>query len=356
MNALETIIRDVLVVQGSLSVAAYMEIALQHPEHGYYRTREPLGRTGDFITAPEISQMFGEMIGVWCAEAWHRLGDPSPFALVELGPGHGTMMQDILRATAHVGGFHAAKQLYLLDSDVVLRRKQSEVLSDSKPVHIDAVSQLPSMPVLVVANEFFDALPVRLFEKTFQGWAERMVTLDQKGLAFALRPLADVEMNLIPASLRDAVPGTCFEFSPEAQIRMRELARVLLSRRGAALIIDYGYTARPGFATVQAVSHHASADIFERPGEVDLTAHVDFTALADAARAGGANVSEAVGQGAFLRNCGIEIRAEALKKNATDEQRTAIDSALKRLIDDDQMGRLFKVMEIGKCSDLTTLG
>ncbi len=346
MNALEKIIREIIAGQGAISMAAYMELALLHPMYGYYRTREPLGREGDFITAPEVSQMFGEMVGVWCAEAWREMGRPDPFALVEFGPGHGTMMLDILRSTAKVNGFLAAKKLYLVDSNEILRKKQQEALKDSAPQYVDDIGQISPMPVLAVSNEFFDAFPVRQFEMTFQGWAERMVVVEGDALVVRLRPLDEKENNLIPSSLHKALPGTVFEFSPKAQILMREISRQIVSRKGAVLMVDYGYTVSSGSATVQAVSHHASVGIFERPGEVDLTAHVDFWALAEAARLGGAKVSPVIGQGEFLKNCGIEIRADALKKRATEKQAQEIDSALHRLVDNAQMGSLFKVMEI----------
>jgi NADH dehydrogenase [ubiquinone] 1 alpha subcomplex assembly factor 7 len=346
MNALERIIRDIITAQGAISLAAYMELALQHPEHGYYRVGEPLGRTGDFITAPEISQMFGEVIGVWCAEAWREIGKPDPFALIELGPGHGTMMRDMVRATAKVGGFHDAKHLCLIDSNKTLREKQRDILGGSAPQFYDDISQVPPMPSLVIANEFFDSMPVRQFEQTFRGWSERMVTVENDALATVLRPLQVVENNLIPPPLREAKPGTIFEFSPKAQIILRDILRRLKTHKGAMLIIDYGYVAASGAPTVQAVSHHAYTDIFERPGEVDLTAHVDFSAFEQLVRDAGLNASPVIGQGEFLQNLGIEIRAEALKKRATPQQAEEISCALHRLTDDVQMGQLFRVMEI----------
>ena len=346
MNALEKIIREIIAKQGAISLAAYMELALQHPDYGYYTVREPLGREGDFITAPEISQMFGEMIGVWCVETWKSMGRPNPFALVELGPGRGTMMQDILRATANVSGFHEAKQLCLLDSDKALRSVQKEKLSDSAPCYFDDIDQLPPMPAIILANEFFDALPVRQFQKTFQGWAEHMVTVVNDALVMSERLLEGIEENLIPATARDSAPGTVIEFSPKAQNIMRDVARRVATQQGAVLVVDYGYVALSGAATMQAVSKHQHADIFDRPGEVDLTAHVDFTSLAAAAGETGVSVSPVIGQGEFLRNLGIDIRADALKKRATLPQAAAIDAALKRLTEPDQMGILFKVMEI----------
>lgn len=346
MNALEKIIRETIARDKAISLADYMEMALQNPDHGYYRVRQPLGRTGDFITAPEVSQMFGEMIGVWCVETWRSLENPDPFALVELGPGRGTMMQDILRATAKAGAFCEAKMLCLLDSDKALREEQRKKLGDEAPRYFDDISQLPPVPALIIANEFFDALPVRQFERTLHYWAERMVTVQNDNLVVTLRPLENAENNLIPADMRDAKPGAVVEISPKAQKIMRSLARHLGTRKGAMLIVDYGYTAPSGSATVQAVSNHDYADIFERPGEIDLTAHVDFTALAQVARDAGLQVSPVIGQGEFLKNMGIDIRADALKKNATLPQAAEIDAALRRLTGEDQMGSLFKAMEI----------
>jgi NADH dehydrogenase [ubiquinone] 1 alpha subcomplex assembly factor 7 len=346
MNPLETLIREIIGRQGAISLAAYMELALQHPEHGYYRVRQPIGRDGDFITAPEVSQMFGEMVGVWCAEAWRRMDKPSPFALVELGPGHGTMMQDILRATSHIGGFHEAKQLCLFDSDKALRAEQHARLDGAMPRYIERADQLPPMPAIVVANEFFDALPVRQFEKMLHGWGERMVTVSADRLALSLRALEPGEEKIVPAALLDARAGTIAEICPGAQSSMRDIARHIAALRGAMLVIDYGYAVPPGAATVQAVSRHQHASLFERPGEVDLTAHVDFGALADAARATGVEVSAPIGQGEFLKNLGIEIRADALKLRATLPQKAEIDAALARLTDDAQMGHLFKAIEL----------
>lgn len=347
MSPLEKLIRGIIDSQGALSLAAYMELALQHPQYGYYRTREPIGRKGDFITAPEVSQMFGEMIGVWCAEAWRKLGRPSPFALVELGPGRGTMMRDALRATAHVKGLHEALNLFLMESNAAMQSALKENLGSFAPRYITNGSELPPIPLLIIANEFFDALPVRQFEKTFNGWQERMVGVENDALAVVLRPLSDAENSLIPPALQKALPGTVFEFSLKAEALMREWASRLAACKGAMLIVDYGYAAPSGTATVQAVSKHAFTDILENPGEIDLTAHVDFEALGKAAKAAGCAVSAVMGQGEFLENCGIRIRAELLKKNASASQAAEIDSALSRLLDESQMGTLFKVMEIG---------
>lgn len=351
MNPLEKIIRNIIASSGPMSLATYMELALQHPEYGYYRVREPLGRTGDFITAPEVSQMFGEMLGVWCVQAWQKWGRPNPFALIELGPGRGTMMRDILRATAHVDGFHAALSLYLFDSNQALRLSQRQNLPYVEISFIEDLAQLPTLPSLILANEFFDALPIRQFIKTFQGktsqgWAEHKVVVEKNVLAVAPILLTPAEINLIPAQMLDAAPNTVVEISFQSQAMMQQIAAHLVTHHGSMLVIDYGYVTSSGAATLQAISQHTRADIFDRPGEVDLTAHVDFAALADAARQAGAQTSPVIGQGAFLQNMGIEIRAELLKKHATAHQTDVIDSELHRLIDADQMGELFKVMVV----------
>ena len=202
------------------------------------------------------------------------------------------------------------------------------------------------MPALILANEFFDALPVRQFVNGFRGWGEHMVAVANDALAMTQRPLEAAEQNLVPLDMRQAAPGTVVEISPKSQSIMRDLARRLASHKGALLVIDYGYVAPSGNASVQAVAHHKHVDIFERPGEIDLTAHVDFTALSAAAREAGVEVSPVIGQGEFLSGSGIDIRADALKARATLPQAAAIDAALRRLTDNDQMGLLFKVMEI----------
>jgi NADH dehydrogenase [ubiquinone] 1 alpha subcomplex assembly factor 7 len=317
---------------------------LQYPDYGYYRRRNPIGREGDFITAPEISQMFGEMIGLWCADVWRQMGQPDKFVLVELGPGRGTLMQDALRATAKVPGFHQALQLYLLESSETLRKIQQEKLVEHLPIYIDDLTQLPDLPLIVMANEFFDALPIRQFEKTFQGWCERMVTVDKNQLGFTLRPLDAMLLQLIPENLREANPGVFFEVSMPSTAILRHLAKHIARNGGAALIIDYGFTEPSGQPTLQAVSKHQYTDVLDDPGEVDLTAHVDFSLLKTVASGQGTIVWGPMGQGEFLQNLGIALRAAQLKQHA--DQANAIDTALKRLTDPTEMGNLFKVLAV----------
>lgn len=339
-------IRALIEKNGPLPVARYMELALQHPEYGYYRQGDPLGQGGDFITAPEISQMFGELIGLCFAEAWKNIGKPDPFALCELGPGHGTLMQDALRATAKIHGFHAAMHLHLLESNQTLRAMQEKKLAGHHPRYLDDLEPLPALPTFIIANEFFDALPIRQFENSAEGWRERLVTLDGDELEFILSPPDPSFLLFIPPEQREAPISTVHEVSLPALALMRQLAQHIAAHGGAALIVDYGYTAPPGKGTLQAASGHRHADVLERPGEVDLTAHVDFIALKQVAQAQNVVALGPVGQGEFLQTLGIEMRALQLKHNATPEQAHAIDAALRRLTDASEMGSLFKAMAI----------
>jgi len=324
-----------------MSVADFMAEALGHPRLGYYRHAAPLGASGDFVTAPEISQMFGELVGAWLADRWQAIGSPAPVRLVELGPGRGTLMADALRATRGVPGFHAALDLHLVEINGTLRGVQQAALGEFKPAWHERFDEVPAGPLLLVANEFFDALPVRQFEKTKGGWVERMVGLADDGerLVFALAP------GITPFSLHlpDAAEG--------AQAEICEAGRALASAIGGrvrrdggwALVVDYGYDHGHG-ASLQAVRGHRGAGILDHPGETDLSAHVDFPALAAAS---GARTCGPAGQGDFLRRVGIVQRAETLKARATAAQRQAVDAALQRLIGADQMGTLFRVLAVG---------
>ena len=355
--ALPPALAATLAADGTISVADYMELALQHPDFGYYRHGDPLGRAGDFITAPEISQLFGEMIGVWCAEVWRQLGQPARFTLLELGPGHGTLMQDALRATAKINGFHTGLSLCLLESSATLRAKQQEKLATFTPRFLDRLEDLDAhQPLIVIANEFFDALPVRQFEKTFQGWQERLVTRETNDLLFTLAPPDPTLDTLIPTSLRKGAVGTVYELSLPSVAVMQKLATLLAQKTGAGLIVDYGYATPPRLGTLQAVSGHQSVPFLTRPGQVDLTAHVDFTLLKRMAEKEKLNVFGPIGQGSFLEKCGIHLRAAQLKRHATPEQTALLDSSLHRLTDSGDMGTLFKALMIASPSLETSLG
>jgi NADH dehydrogenase [ubiquinone] 1 alpha subcomplex assembly factor 7 len=331
-----------IALTGPISIADFMAEALGHPRLGYYRTALPVGAAGDFTTAPEISQMFGELLGAWLAERWLAMGRPQPVRLVELGPGRGTLLADALRATRGVAGFHAALDLHLVEINDRLQALQRTALGDFKPTWHGRLDDVPDGAMLLVANEFFDALPVRQFEKTARGWTERMVGLAPDGatLRLALAPGVTPYASLLPA----APAGAQAELS-EAGRAIAAAIGVRLRRDGGwALIVDYGYDRGGHGASLQAVRGHRGAVLVDRPGETDLSAHVDFGTLAEAT---GMPTFGPVGQGDFLQRLGIMQRAETLKARAGHEQRGAIDAALARLIAPDQMGTLFRVMAVG---------
>lgn len=330
-----------IALTGPIPVADFMAEALGHPRLGYYRRALPVGAEGDFTTAPEISQMFGELIGAWLAERWLAMGAPAPVRLVELGPGRGTLMADALRATRGVPGFHTALRLHLVDTSVPLRAEQHRALGAFAPAWHERFDEVPPGPALIVANEFFDALPVRQFHKTAQGWRERMVGLapDGESFVFALAP------GVTPFSpyLPDAPEGAQAEIGEAGRTLVAAIGARLVRDGGWALIVDYGYDSGAA-ASLQAVRGHRQVGILDRPGETDLSAHVDFAALAAAAKA---PTFGPIAQGDFLRRLGILQRAQSLKARATESQRAAVDAALARLIAPDQMGTLFRVLAVG---------
>jgi NADH dehydrogenase [ubiquinone] 1 alpha subcomplex assembly factor 7 len=342
MTPLEDILRAQIARFGPMSVAEYMTLCLLHPEHGYYTTRDPLGRAGDFVTAPEISQMFGELIGLWLAQVWLDQGRPAPFLLAELGPGRGTLMADLLRAAGRVPGFLEAADLHLVEASPALRKVQAQTLAGFAVAFQDQVTDLPEAPLFLVANEFFDALPIRQFLRDDCGWRERLVGLADGRLSFGLGPLLPV------AALEDAgtgaAPGTLIEVSSPVQDIAGDLARRIAGRGGVALIIDYGTEGEPG-DTFQAIRGHRKVDPMSVPGRTDLTAHVDFAALRRATQ-GVARVSGPMAQGAFLGHLGIAARAEALALHLQGPALDAHVAAFHRLTDPGEMGTLFKVMAL----------
>ncbi|MCH8808415.1 MAG: SAM-dependent methyltransferase [Proteobacteria bacterium] len=352
MTALGELIAARIARLGAITVADYMAEAVAHPDHGYYMSGDPFGARGDFVTAPEISQMFGELIGLWCADTWARMGGPEPVLLVELGPGRGTLMADALRAARVTPGFGAALRLHFVEISPALRARQGQTVAQSadaaRPTWHESLDQVPDGPLLLVANEFFDALPIRQFEKRPEGWCERLVTLapDGETFAFALAPPGPQAAALLPAALRAAAPGAVAEVSAPAIAIAGEIGRRLATGGGAALIIDYGHAEPRTGATLQAVRRHAAHPVLEDPGAADLTAHVDFAMLARAATEAGARAHGPVPQGRFLEALGIGARARALGESATPDQAREIASALHRLTHPREMGELFKVLAL----------
>ncbi len=355
MTALGETIRTMIESEGPMPLDRFMELCLTHPEHGYYSARDPLGAGGDFVTAPEISQMFGELVGLWAAETWARMGSPKAVRLVELGPGRGTMMADALRACRVAPAFlDAITEIDLVETSAHLRERQEEKLGRrGKPVvWRDQLSDVPEGPAIVLANEFLDALPVRHFVKVEEGWCEKLVGIDENGVFFfGLSPQPE---TLIHA---EAPVGAVLEIGAASHKLTAELASRIVAHGGAALIIDYGHVTTSLGETLQALRRHEAIDPLADPGECDLTAHVDFASLGRAAHAVGAAVWGPITQGEFLRSLGIVQRAEALKRNASALQAITIGRELARLTATEEergasgrmvpgMGDLFKVMAI----------
>jgi SAM-dependent MidA family methyltransferase len=345
---LEFEIRRRIEAAGPMPVGEYMALCLGDPKHGYYVTRDPLGAGGDFTTAPEVSQMFGELVGLWTAAVWTRMGAPANVRLIELGPGRGTLMKDALRALNVMPAMREAIVLHLVEMSPVLRAQQERML-DGLPMPIywhATLDEVPAGPSIVVANEFFDAIPVNQAVKTADGWHARCIGIDDKGaLAFttAREPIPHFEM-LLPASVRAAPAASIFEW--RADSAAMALGRRIARDGGAALVIDYGHTESAVGETLQAVARHAYADVLRAPGTADLTAHVDFQAFARAVEAMGAVAHGPLAQSQFLRRLGIDTRAAKLTAKATTAGAAEIDAALMRLIGVGRrdMGILFKAV------------
>ncbi|MGG7646010.1 class I SAM-dependent methyltransferase [Rhodovulum sp. YNF3179] len=344
MTPLEETLRRQIAQTGPVSVADYMALCLLHPRHGYYMQADPLGAQGDFTTAPEISQMFGEMLGLCLAQAWLDQGSPAPFTLAELGPGRGTLMADALRATRPVPGFHAAMRLALVEASPALQARQAEALAGYAVTWCDAAADLPEGPLFVIANEFFDALPVRQFIRDPAGWRERRVGLRDAALAFGAADPQDVPE--LTARRDDTRDGELVELRPGAAPVVTEIAaRIAGAGAGAALILDYGDWESRG-DTLQAVRGHRPVDPLDGPGTADLTAHVDFAPLARAAEAAGAAVTPLTPQGVLLEQLGITPRAQALARNLSGAARESHVAAHRRLTHPEEMGSLFKAIGI----------
>ena len=340
------LLRSEIRTQGSIGLDRYMELALSHPEHGYYMRQDPFGIQGDFITAPEISQCFGELIGLWCASIWHNMGPPDTTALIELGPGRGTLANDALRAGTTVPGFTDSLQLHLMEISPILQAIQHNTLAQhvSTPTWHTSLDTLPDLPSILIANEFFDALPVRQYEFSDGQWHERRLTLDASdNLEVTLTPSMPPPDTTTPSN---APEGSILEIIPALPATLGTLAQRFLKQGGALLIIDYGYTDSAFGDTLQAVKKHAYHPILKDPGSADLTTHVNFAHIAALARRNGLDVHGPVTQREFLSRLGIGERLEHLLKNATPTQQPILISGVERLISPAHMGDLFKVIAL----------
>jgi len=340
------VIKAMIAADGPMTMAQYMNVCLAHPDYGYYTTRDPFGENGDFITAPEISQMFGEMIGLWLAQTWMSMGTPNPVHLVEMGPGRGTLMADILRAAGAVPAFREALQVHFIEVSPTLRKAQQ-----AKVPHAhwhDNLSSVPAGPTLLVANEFFDALPVHQYVKTPGGWAECLVMHDtEEDILEPSYGPSTGSLVMIPDSVKDSAQiGQFIETCPIAISIISDITKRLNNYGGAALVIDYGSLETTTGPTVQAVRDHHHEHILANPGNADITAHVDFGSLARTVTEAGGRVAPMITQGEFLGRLGIGMRAEQLGAAADEEQQQDIIEAVKRLAGsgEGEMGELFKVM------------
>ncbi|WP_415183546.1 class I SAM-dependent methyltransferase [Phaeovulum sp.] len=344
MTPLATILARRIALQGPMPLSDYMAECLLNPDHGYYVTRDPFGRAGDFITAPEISQMFGEMLGLCLAQVWLDQGCPSPFTLAEPGPGRGTLMADILRAIRAVPGMAEAARVHLIEASPALRTVQAQRLGVFNPIWHDSFETLPKAPLYLVANEFFDALPIRQFERHGHEWSERQVGITPEGrLAPGLAPATPLA-NLAHR-LGDTRDGDIVEICPAAPSIAAAIAGRIVRHGGVALVIDYGGWRSLG-DTFQALRAHRPEDPLARPGESDLTAHVDFEPIAGAACAAGAAVSALTPQGVMLERLGITGRAQTLAKGLSEPALEAHIAAHHRLTHPSEMGNLFQALAI----------
>ena len=339
MTALTDLLLARIARTGPMSIADYMTDCLMHPTHGYYATRDPFGQSGDFITAPEISQVFGELLGLSLAQSWIDQGAPAAISLTELGPGRGTLMADALRATKAVPGFHAALTVHFIEASPVLRGAQAKAVPDA--VWHDHIDSLPEQPLYLIANEFFDALPIRQFIRDDDGWREKMVGQEDGSLSFGLS--APTAMAQLENRREDTKDGDLVELCPALPHIMQTIGSRIAEHGGAALIVDYGDWASLG-DTLQALRAHEHVDPLSTPGDCDLTAHVDFAAIA--AHCGPAKFSRLTPQGVFLERLGVTARAQSLAKALDGPALEAHIKAHRRLTHPAEMGDLFKVMGI----------
>ncbi len=337
MASLETLIQAEITENGPLTLDRYMELALLHPEFGYYQKQQAIGSKGDFITAPEISQMFGELIGLWCVDTWTKLGSPNQFALVEMGPGRGILMEDIIRMTSRIPEFQQAAQIHLVEASNRLQSLQKERLAAP---HITWHKEFPNLdkdlPVIVIGNEFLDALPVKQFKFSNGDWQEVAITLHDSELSYT--HISSSARNLP----EEGEEGQIQEYSPAADAFIQMLGNHIQLSGGAALFIDYGPAEETAGDSFQAIKDHKYSDPLIAPGTADLTAHVQFGRLQNIALKSGCASPAIEGQGRFLERLGIEARVMQLSRQANEAQQKDIAAAHKRLVSDEGMGTLFK--------------
>ena len=340
-----------IAVDGPMPLDRFWSRAMTDPEHGYYAAGQPIGEAGDFTTAPEISQIFGELIGLWLVETWQALGAPNPFLLVEFGPGRGQLIADALRAAGAASPeFTAGARLLLVEASQPFRAQQAERLKAYDPAWADdwrgAVAAEPDLPLFAVANEFLDALPIRQFARVQDTWRERLVAETDDGFHFAHGPETELPAGAAISDLGSPPEGAILEYAPERAAFADGLGRRLADSDGAALIVDYGHGASRYGDSLQALADGKPSDPLAAPGAADLTSHVDFARLRAVAEVAGARAWGPIDQGVFLLRLGAEQRAAALAANADAAGQAAVAQALRRLTHPLAMGTLFKAMAL----------
>lgn len=349
-TALKQILQNMIALTGPISIAQYMHLCHSHPEHGFYATNNPIGKEGDFITAPEISQIFGELLASWAMGAWQAMGSPDNIQLVELGPGRGTLMSDILRTVKANTNFQNTLSVAMIESSPVLRKIQMVAIKCSG-VHIqwhETLDDLPQLPTLFIANEFLDAIPFRQYVKSEKKWHELVIDIDSENELLLGAGDTGINNNLLPSGHDSEPNGAIFEIAPAREAIVATIANHIEANDGAALFIDYGHT-KSGFGdTFQAVHKHKKADPLTAPGECDLTSHVDFEVLSRIAQHAGIQAFPTINQGDFLLKLGLLERAGALGFGKSAEQQHQIELDVERLAADNQMGKLFKVFCMAK--------
>lgn len=333
---------------GSLPLAEYMHWCMADPKDGYYANQEAIGSKGDFITAPEISQMFGEMIGIWAVETWETLGKPSPFNLVELGPGKGTLMQDLLRIGNAVPEFLKTARVHMIETSEKLIETQKETLGEYEIVTWHkSIKDIPDRPTLIIANEFLDVLPVRQYIKTKNEWREHAINVDENDELIWTLGTGILDEESLPKNAAKEPEGAVFEISTIREAFIANTSELLKQNSGAALFIDYGHSKTDFGDTVQAMRAHGFADILKEPGLADLTSHIDFDALSATAQKAGMNVKPITPQGEFLLGKGLIERAGQLGHEQSLDIQEQLTQQAERLALPDEMGNLFKVLEFG---------
>ncbi|MEE2661600.1 MAG: SAM-dependent methyltransferase [Pseudomonadota bacterium] len=353
MSKLREVIRDTINKTGPITVAKFMELSLGHPEFGYYTTRDPIGVKGDFVTSPEISQIFGELIALWSATCWEHMNAPKRVEVIECGPGRGTLMTDFLRTSRAIPDFDKAINIHLVETSPILKGRQSKILNEIGIKWHDSLDTVPIGPTILIANEFLDALPVHQLVKTPGGWAERRVERANKGFMFTTDKPSPKTKAKIPESLLSATTGSVYEYSSAALEVADQIVQRFKAAPGYALFIDYGYDKYQTGDTLQAVKSQSYADVLVNPGQVDLTAHVNFAALGERIRDHGMSTLGPISQASFLISLGIFRRTRDLTKNANADQARMINSGTGRLINLHQMGALYKVF-VAMGTDLPT--